>query len=208
MSRPVAAADCRPADAAPVGAASRHAVLLGLHARWRCCRSISCWSTRSRRRQEYHRQPARPAAAAGAGQLLDRARPAAILPSGCSIPSRHRRPRCWLSTVLAALAAYPLSLMRWRAGPLIHALLIAPARRAADRADHPDLRDGGGCPPAQHLSRAVIVIYTGIMLPFSTFLLAASSPRSRARCWRRRASTAPARGGLLGDGAAALGYRR
>src|SRR5581483_8102294 len=45
-----------------------------------------------------------------------------------------------ISTALAALAAYPLSLMRWRPGRLVTSVLIA--------------------------------IYTGIMLPFCTFLLA------------------------------------
>jgi raffinose/stachyose/melibiose transport system permease protein len=76
-----------------------------------------------------------------------------------------------LSTLLAALAAYPLSLMRWRPGPFIFVLLIALLV----------------VPPivlvvpifelVVHLKQlntyhTVIVIYAGITLPFSTFLLA------------------------------------
>jgi raffinose/stachyose/melibiose transport system permease protein len=75
-----------------------------------------------------------------------------------------------LSTALAALAAYPLSLMRWRPGRLVASLLIAlmvvppivliiPLFQMA--ADLSQL----------NTYRTVIVIYTGIMLPFSTFLL-------------------------------------
>ena len=75
-----------------------------------------------------------------------------------------------LSTALAALAAYPLSLMRWRPSRLISSLLIGlmvippivliiPLFQMA--ADLSQL----------NTYRTVIVIYTGIMLPFSTFLL-------------------------------------
>jgi len=75
-----------------------------------------------------------------------------------------------LSTALAALAAYPLSLMRWRPGRVLASLLIAlmvvppivliiPLFQMA--ADLSQL----------NTYRTVIVIYTGIMLPFSTFLL-------------------------------------
>jgi raffinose/stachyose/melibiose transport system permease protein len=75
-----------------------------------------------------------------------------------------------LSTALAALAAYPLSLMRWRPTRLVVSLLIAlmvippivliiPLFQMA--ADLSQL----------NTYRTVIVIYTGIMLPFSTFLL-------------------------------------
>lgn len=75
-----------------------------------------------------------------------------------------------LSTVLAALAAYPLSLMRWRPGRLLASALIAlmvippivliiPLFQMA--ADLSQL----------NTYHTVIVIYTGIMLPFSTFLL-------------------------------------
>jgi raffinose/stachyose/melibiose transport system permease protein len=76
-----------------------------------------------------------------------------------------------LSTVLAALAAYPLSLMRWRFGPLILGtmiglmvvppiVLIIPIFQMVV-----DIRQ-------LNTYHAVIVIYSGIMLPFSTFLLA------------------------------------
>jgi ABC-type glycerol-3-phosphate transport system permease component len=75
-----------------------------------------------------------------------------------------------ISTALAALAAYPLSLMRWRPSRLVSAVLIAlmvvppivliiPLFQMA--ADLSQL----------NTFRTVIVIYTGIMLPFSTFLL-------------------------------------
>jgi len=76
-----------------------------------------------------------------------------------------------LSTALAALAAYPLSLMRWKAGPFIHALLIGLLVVPPIVLIIPifelvvDLKQ-------LNTFRAVIVIYTGIMLPFSTFLLA------------------------------------
>jgi ABC-type glycerol-3-phosphate transport system permease component len=76
-----------------------------------------------------------------------------------------------ISTALAALAAYPLSLMRWRPGRLVTSLLIAlmvippivliiPLFQMA--ADLGQL----------NTYRTVIAIYCGIMLPFSTFLLA------------------------------------
>jgi len=76
-----------------------------------------------------------------------------------------------LSTALAALAAYPLSLMRWRAGPFIYALLIAllvvpPIVLVVPLFEMVvDLRQ-------LNTLHTVIVIYSGIMLPFSTFLLA------------------------------------
>lgn len=85
-----------------------------------------------------------------------------------------------ISTAVAALAAYPISLMRWRPGRIILSLLIALMvippivlliplfQMVAD---------------AHQLNtyRAVIVIYTGILLPFSTFMLASffsTIPRS------------------------------
>jgi raffinose/stachyose/melibiose transport system permease protein len=85
-----------------------------------------------------------------------------------------------ISTAVAALAAYPISLMRWRPGRILLSLLIALMvvppivliiplfQMVAD---------------AHQLNtyRAVIVIYTGILLPFSTFMLAsffATIPRS------------------------------
>ncbi len=76
-----------------------------------------------------------------------------------------------LSTALAALAAYPLSLMRWRAGPFIYAVLIAllvvpPIVLVVPLFEMVvDLRQ-------LNTLHTVIVIYSGIMLPFSTFLLA------------------------------------
>ena len=76
-----------------------------------------------------------------------------------------------ISTAVAALAAYPLSLMRWRPSRIVTSLLIAlmvippivliiPLFQMA--ADVGQL----------NTYRTVIAIYTGIMLPFSTFLLA------------------------------------
>jgi raffinose/stachyose/melibiose transport system permease protein len=76
-----------------------------------------------------------------------------------------------LSTAFAALAAYPLSLMRWRVGPFIYALLIAllvvpPIVLVVPLFELVvDLRQ-------LNTLHTVIVIYTGMMLPFSTFLLA------------------------------------
>ena len=76
-----------------------------------------------------------------------------------------------ISTALAALAAYPLSLMRWRAGPFVYAALIAllvvpPIVLVVPLFELVvDLRQ-------LNTLHTVIVIYTGIMLPFSTFLLA------------------------------------
>jgi raffinose/stachyose/melibiose transport system permease protein len=85
-----------------------------------------------------------------------------------------------LSTALAALAAYPLSLMRWRPGRFVASLLIALMVMPPIVLIIPLFQ------MAVDLSqlntyRTVIVIYTGIMLPFSTFLLMsffATIPRS------------------------------
>jgi len=85
-----------------------------------------------------------------------------------------------ISTTLAALAAYPISLMRWRPGPIVLGFLIAlmvvppivliiPLFQLVVDAHQ------------LNTYRSVIVIYTGLMLPFSTFLLAsffATVPRS------------------------------
>ena len=76
-----------------------------------------------------------------------------------------------LSTAIAALAAYPIALMRWRPGPWLLSFLIAlmvlppivllvPLFQLM--ADLGQLSS----------YRGVIVVYTGLMLPFSTFLLA------------------------------------
>jgi ABC-type glycerol-3-phosphate transport system permease component len=75
-----------------------------------------------------------------------------------------------LSTVIAALAAYPLALMRWRPGPVITSVLIALMVVPPIVLVIPLFQlmvDLG------QLStyRGVILVYTGIMLPFSTFLL-------------------------------------
>lgn len=75
-----------------------------------------------------------------------------------------------ISTVLAALCAYPLSLMRWRPGrwllTLMIALMVIPPIVLVIPLFQLVVEAG-------QLStyRSVIVIYTGIMLPFSTFLL-------------------------------------
>ena len=75
-----------------------------------------------------------------------------------------------VSTALAALAAYPLSLMRWRLGPFVLGLLIALLVVPPIVLIVPifeivvDLRQ-------LNTFHTVIVIYAGIMLPFSTFLL-------------------------------------
>jgi ABC-type glycerol-3-phosphate transport system permease component len=76
-----------------------------------------------------------------------------------------------LSTVLAAFAAYPLSLMRWRAGPLlvlalIVLLVVPPIVLVVPIFEMVvDLQQ-------LNTFHTVVVIYTGMMLPFSTFLLA------------------------------------
>jgi ABC-type glycerol-3-phosphate transport system permease component len=85
-----------------------------------------------------------------------------------------------ISTGLAACAAYPLSLMRWRPGRwllmAIIALMVIPPIVLV-------------IPLFQMMAnlhqlntyRSVIIIYTGVMLPFSTFLLASffsTVPRS------------------------------
>ena len=76
-----------------------------------------------------------------------------------------------LSTLLAAFAAYPLSLMRWRMGPFIFALLIALLVVPPIVLVVPifelvvDVRQ-------LNTYHTVIAIYAGITLPFSTFLLA------------------------------------
>lgn len=75
-----------------------------------------------------------------------------------------------ISTVLAALCAYPLSLMRWRPARWLLTLMIAlivippivlvvPLFQTVVELN------------ALSTYRSVIVIYAGIMLPFSTFLL-------------------------------------
>ncbi len=76
-----------------------------------------------------------------------------------------------LSTALAALAAYPLSLMRWRIGPFIFALLIVLLVVPPIVLVVP-IFEMVVALRQLNTFHTVIVIYTGIMLPFSTFLLA------------------------------------
>jgi ABC-type glycerol-3-phosphate transport system permease component len=76
-----------------------------------------------------------------------------------------------ISTAVAALAAYPLALIRWRPGPWLLSLLIALMVVPPIVLVIPlfqlmvDLEQ-------INTYRGVIVVYTGLMLPFSTFLLA------------------------------------
>jgi ABC-type glycerol-3-phosphate transport system permease component len=75
-----------------------------------------------------------------------------------------------LSTLIAALAAYPLALMRWRPGPVVLSLLIALMVVPPIVLVIPLFQlviDLGQV----STYRSVIAIYTGILLPFSTFLL-------------------------------------
>jgi ABC-type glycerol-3-phosphate transport system permease component len=76
-----------------------------------------------------------------------------------------------LSTVIAALAAYPIALMRWRPGGWLLSLLIALMVLPPIVLVVPMFQlvaDLGQL----NTYRSVIVVYTGLMLPFSTFLLA------------------------------------
>ena len=85
-----------------------------------------------------------------------------------------------VSTAVAALAAYPISLMGWRPGGIILSVLIALMVVPPIVLVIPLFQM---VVDAHQLNtyRSVIVIYTGLMLPFSTFLLAtffATVPRS------------------------------
>jgi ABC-type glycerol-3-phosphate transport system permease component len=76
-----------------------------------------------------------------------------------------------LSTVIAALAAYPIALLRWRPANWILSILIAlmvlpPIVLVVPLFQM--MADLGQL----NTYRAVIAIYTGLLLPFSTFLLA------------------------------------
>jgi ABC-type glycerol-3-phosphate transport system permease component len=75
-----------------------------------------------------------------------------------------------LSTALAALAAYPIALMRWRSGPYILGLLIALMVIPPIVLVIP-LFQIAAATGQLNTYQAVIVIYTGVLLPFSTFLL-------------------------------------
>ncbi len=76
-----------------------------------------------------------------------------------------------ISTLVAALAAYPISLMRWRPGPVLLALLVALMVVPPIVLVVPLFKmmvDLGQL----NSYHSVIIVYTGILLPFSTFLLA------------------------------------
>jgi ABC-type glycerol-3-phosphate transport system permease component len=76
-----------------------------------------------------------------------------------------------LSTLVAALAAYPIALLRWRPGPILLSVLIALMVVPPIVLVIPLFQmvvDLGQL----NSYRSVIVVYAGIMLPFSTFLLA------------------------------------
>jgi len=84
------------------------------------------------------------------------------------------------STLIAALGAYPIALMRWRPGTVILTLMIAlmvvppivliiPLFKMTVELDQ------------LNTYRAVVFVYVGLLLPFSTFLLASffrTMPRS------------------------------
>lgn len=74
------------------------------------------------------------------------------------------------STALAALAAYPIALMRWRAGPYLLACLVALMVVPPIVLVVPLFQEAVNL-HALNTYYAVIVIYTGLLLPFSTFLL-------------------------------------
>jgi raffinose/stachyose/melibiose transport system permease protein len=76
-----------------------------------------------------------------------------------------------LSTAIATVAAYPIALMRWRPGPWILSLLVALMVLPPIVLVVPLFQltaDLGQL----NTYRSVIAIYTGLLLPFSTFLLA------------------------------------
>jgi ABC-type glycerol-3-phosphate transport system permease component len=76
-----------------------------------------------------------------------------------------------LSTVIGAFAAYPIALMRWKPGPWLLSFLIALMVLPPIVLVVPlfqVMADAGQL----NTYRGVIVIYTGLLLPFSTFLLA------------------------------------
>jgi ABC-type glycerol-3-phosphate transport system permease component len=85
-----------------------------------------------------------------------------------------------ISTAVAALAAFPISLMRWRPGPFVLSFLVALMVVPPIVLIIPLFQMVVN---VHQLStyQSVIVIYTGVMLPFSTFLLAsffATIPRT------------------------------
>lgn len=76
-----------------------------------------------------------------------------------------------ISTVLAALAAYPIALMKWRPGPYLLGILIALMVVPPIVLIIPLFQIAAALRQL-NTYQTVIVIYTGILLPFSTFLLA------------------------------------
>lgn len=75
-----------------------------------------------------------------------------------------------ISTAVAALAAYPIALVRWRPGPWLLSILIALMVVPPIVLVIPLFQlmvDLGQL----NSYRGVIVVYTGLLLPFSTFLL-------------------------------------
>jgi ABC-type glycerol-3-phosphate transport system permease component len=75
-----------------------------------------------------------------------------------------------LSTALAALAAYPIAMMKWRSGPYLLGLLIALMVIPPIVLVIPLFQIAAGAGQL-NTYQAVVVIYTGVLLPFSTFLL-------------------------------------
>ena len=85
-----------------------------------------------------------------------------------------------VSTAVAALAAYPISLMRWRPGPIVLSALIALMVVPPIVLIVPLFQEVANLHQL-NTYQTVIVIYTGVLLPFSTFLLASffsTIPRS------------------------------
>jgi ABC-type glycerol-3-phosphate transport system permease component len=76
-----------------------------------------------------------------------------------------------LSTALAALAAYPIAMMKWRSGPYVLGVLIALMVIPPIVLVIP-LFQIAAATGQLNTYQAVVVIYTGVLLPFSTFLLA------------------------------------
>ena len=97
-----------------------------------------------------------------------------------------------ISTVFAALAAYPIALMRWRAGRYLLGVLISLMAVPPIVLVIPLFQEAVSL-QVLNTYGAVIVIYTGLLLPFSTFLLATFFRSLPRRCSRRRGSTAQAR---------------
>jgi ABC-type glycerol-3-phosphate transport system permease component len=76
-----------------------------------------------------------------------------------------------ISTTLAAFAAYPIALMQWRAGRYLLAVLISLMAVPPIVLVIPLFQEAVSL-QVLNTYGAVIVIYTGLLLPFSTFLLA------------------------------------